>query len=241
MTGLGLEAFAVVLFALAAGLGYLLAQYLCLNLEALPDGPEQVHIPLPLALAGAALVGFAYAHYLNMFNAVVIFSPAITVLTACLYVDAKTGLIPDRLILPAIAAVLIYDAVIGHYLPFINMLIATLPFAMQAWQSKGLGMGWGDVKLVAYAGALIGAAPTLMAATFAIVLMYCVNKIAKRSKDPCNFPGYARSVFALGTVGAGLERVCNFVGTTATSKPKDPVAFAPYLVFSYAIAISFCS
>jgi prepilin signal peptidase PulO-like enzyme (type II secretory pathway) len=44
----------------------------------------------------------------------------------------------------------------GQPWPLISAFVAFIPFACLAIVSKGVGMGWGDVKLAALGGAILG-------------------------------------------------------------------------------------
>ncbi|MHB8392590.1 MAG: prepilin peptidase, partial [Acidobacteriaceae bacterium] len=85
-------------------------------------------------------------------------------LGAIVMVDMAKGLIPDLLTLVPLGALLLWTGLHGPWLP---MLIgAAIPFgafALSAALSKGRGMGWGDAKLAAFGGAILGLAPSLIA------------------------------------------------------------------------------
>lgn len=73
--------------------------------------------------------------------------------------DLKYGIIPDKIIYPAIAISLVFDIFLGP-LPFTNYLLSTacsfLFFFLIILTTKGRGMGVGDLKLAILLGLFLG-------------------------------------------------------------------------------------
>ena len=237
---IAIPAYSAMLFLLAAALGYFLALWLCRSLTPYDDGPEILKIPVFVTLAVAAIVGGAYGHLLANLSESLLMAPAIVVLTACLYTDAKTGLISERLMIPAIVIILGVAGWTHNVLPFIGAVCSGLPFAIFAFRSRGLAMGWGDVYLAVYAGALLGV-PAILASALALIVMFFVAKVQQRPRE---YVGLPTAIIQLGERG-GMGRIAaqslEFCAAFMHSKPDKPVAFAPYLVSSYALAICLCS
>jgi prepilin signal peptidase PulO-like enzyme (type II secretory pathway) len=193
-----------LIFAIASAIGIPIAAYLTKNLERFDDGPPIMRIPQYLPIVCAAILGAVYGFNLahvetpaKTISEVLLFAPAVMVAIACLFVDAKTGLVPDILTVPALLVVLVYALFTGNNLPFAGAAMLFLPFAMTAYFSKGLGMGWGDVKLVAFAGAVLGPSRGLVAAVLACLATYVIAKIQKKSKEPVAFAPALVASFAV--------------------------------------------
>ncbi|HKU81231.1 MAG TPA: prepilin peptidase, partial [Candidatus Tumulicola sp.] len=65
-----------------------------------------------------------------------------------------------------------------------------VPFAIAAWSTKGRGMGWGDVKLVALAGAALGAPLAMLAMVAACILAVIGYRIKHLASGPIAFAPY---------------------------------------------------
>jgi leader peptidase (prepilin peptidase)/N-methyltransferase len=70
--------------------------------------------------------------------------------------DLRYGLIPDKVILPAIVIGVLYKSFLGRWEDLLSGLGAGLFFLAIIWLTKGKGMGGGDVKLGAFIGLLLG-------------------------------------------------------------------------------------
>jgi len=173
-----------ILFACAAIAGLSAAAAICARVTGYEDGPQPGTPPVVALVAGAALIGgIAGAHT----------DPArlglIAVVTAAFvaawYCDVARGVVPDVF---SVGPLLVMGglAFVWHDPRMIvSSLIVVVPFAIFAYLSRGRGMGWGDVKLAAVAGALLGASNALLAlalATFAAAVG------AKFRRDTTNAP-----------------------------------------------------
>jgi prepilin signal peptidase PulO-like enzyme (type II secretory pathway) len=122
------------------------------------------------------------------------------VLAAIWYCDAKTGIIPDVFTLAPLGLALIYSFFTHQQVQvIISALVLFIPFALGAFFSKGRGMGWGDAKLAALAGAMLG----MMVATFTLgvgsLAAVIVASIRYRSKPvPVAFGPYMVAAIVLG-------------------------------------------
>ena len=77
-------------------------------------------------------------------------------LTGCWYCDLARGIVPDFFTLFPLAALGSFAAVEGEWRVLISAAVPFVPFALAAVFSRGRGMGWGDAKLVALGGAVLG-------------------------------------------------------------------------------------
>jgi leader peptidase (prepilin peptidase)/N-methyltransferase len=122
-----------------------------------PAGPDQVRLGAPIVLSAAAFAGLAFASYpLGAGAAIAAFLAAVLVTIAA--IDFQTRRIPNRVVVPAAATVLIADlafrparipelllaALVAGGLLLIPNLISS------SW------MGMGDVKLAVLVGLVLG-------------------------------------------------------------------------------------
>ncbi len=100
----------------------------------------------------------------------------VSVMIVVFFADLKYGIIPDKIIFPAIVVVLIYLAVSTFYIPSSGVLSSILNHLSSALGSfffflfiylitKGRGMGFGDIKLSFLIG-LILSFPTVVLALY---------------------------------------------------------------------------
>ncbi|HEV3086070.1 MAG TPA: prepilin peptidase [Candidatus Elarobacter sp.] len=196
-----------ILFACAAIAGLTAAAAICARVSGFDDGPQPGTPPIVALVAGAALIGgIAGAHT----------DPArlglIAVVTAAFvaawYCDVARGIVPDvfsigPLILMAVLAFVWHDPRM-----LVSSAIVVVPFAIFAYLSRGRGMGWGDVKLAAVAGALLGASNALLAlalATFAAAVGAKFRRTdAATANAPLAFAPYLIGATALFTAFTAL-------------------------------------
>jgi prepilin signal peptidase PulO-like enzyme (type II secretory pathway) len=111
-------------------------------------------------------------------------------------------MIPDLFSLGALAVVVAASAFAHDWTPLLGALFVFVPFAAMAWLSKGRGMGWGDVKLAALGGALVGMFGITLAVVLASVAAYVVGRTGGRARRPIAFGPYlAASIGAALAVG----------------------------------------
>lgn len=177
-------------FAAAGVVGALLGMTFAERLESLPDGPAPQQTPIPLLILGCALIG--------AFITVRAFSPAQLVVLAivCLalvaiwIVDARRGIVPDAFTLGPLAIILLVAIWQHEWRFFISAAIPFVPFAIAAVLSKGRGMGWGDVKLVALGGAVLGAQWAIIAFAVACLAAVIVCYARGKQRGPIAFAPY---------------------------------------------------
>lgn len=188
-------AFAACAFA-AMRLGALSCRYVV----PFADGPapRAPHVPSFVCVAGAVGGALALRHA-GAWELVV--SAILTAaLAACCYCDIGCGIVPDEFTLVPLAAILVLSIFARSVSPFVSSVIVAAPFACVALVSKGRGLGWGDVKLAALVGAVLGMQVTIVA--------------------------FGAACF-VAAASAAIRR-----------KRNEPIAFAPYLAGSAAIALA---
>ncbi len=180
----------LVLFACAALVGIVMGALVTQGVEALPDSPKAraVHPLWPLA----AMIGLGIVLTLRHANPQQLGFVALAgiPLVAAWYSDAKTGLIPDWFTLVPLIAVAGYIVFTHHWFSAYSALIIFIPFAITALLSRGIGMGWGDVKLATFCGTIIGMMAALPAFSAACLAATAVSYARDRGKKPVAFGPY---------------------------------------------------
>lgn len=189
-----------LIFGAAALLAVFCSDLICARLQPFADGPapsspQPVVIVALMAAVGAFVALHGFAASVLAVGAVAAFA-----LTGCWYCDLARGIVPDFFTLFPLGCLILYAAVQGEWRVLISAAVPFVPFALAAIFSRGRGMGWGDAKLVALGGAVLGAQSALVA-------------------------------FALACLAAGLF-------SRAVGRRGTPIAFAPYLVVTAALALA---
>lgn len=163
-----------LIFGAAAACGIVAAAAMAPKLPPLEDAPAAVDFPPAGLIAGAAAVGCAMGLRMPPLVLLVITAVVVVGLVAVWYCDAKTGIIPDVFTLVPLGIVVAYGLSQQEWMVLISALVMFVPFGILALVSKGRGMGWGDAKLAALGGALLG----IGSATVAFVLASFVAGLA---------------------------------------------------------------
>jgi len=171
-----MEAIAVgLLFGLASFVGVLLADTIAAS--PFEDGPIPGKPPILAIVAGAALVGILLGLRASSEPSMILYAIVVCALAAIWCTDVRYGLVPDIFTLVPLALVFAFAIEQRTVWPFASALTAFIPFALLATLSQGRGMGWGDAKLAALGGAVLGgetalaafAAGAFVAATYAVL------------------------------------------------------------------------
>lgn len=177
-------------FAAAGVVGALLGITFADRLQSLPDGPAPQEAPIPLLVLGCALIGaFITVHAFSPAQLVVIAIVCVA-LVAIWIVDARRGIVPDAFTLGPLAIILLVAIWQHEWRYFASAAIPFVPFAIAALISKGRGMGWGDVKLVALGGAVLGAQWAIIAFAVACLTAVGVCYARGRQHGPIAFAPY---------------------------------------------------
>jgi prepilin signal peptidase PulO-like enzyme (type II secretory pathway) len=179
-----------VFFAAAGLVGAVLGTTFAERLQALPDGPPQQRVPIPLLVLGCALIGaFITVHTFSP-GQLVVLAIVCLALVAIWIVDARRGIVPDAFTLGPLAIILLV-AIWQHEWRYLAAAsIPFVPFAIGAILSKGRGMGWGDVKLVALGGAVLGAQWAIVACIVACLAAVAVCYARGWRRGPIAFAPY---------------------------------------------------
>lgn len=177
-------------FAAAGVVGALLGVTFAERTPSLPDGPPPQSAPIPLLVLGCAIVGGIITVHAFSPAQVVVLAIVCVALVAIWIVDARRGIVPDVFTLGPLGMILLV-AMWQHEWSYLTAaVIPFVPFAAGALMSKGRGMGWGDVKLVALGGAVLGVQWGLVACMAACMAAVAVCYVRGRQRGPIAFAPY---------------------------------------------------
>jgi leader peptidase (prepilin peptidase)/N-methyltransferase len=111
--------------------------------------------------------------------------------------DARRGIVPDVFTLGPLAIMLLIGLWQHEWWLFVSAAVPFVPFAAAAMLSRGRGMGWGDVKLVALGGAVLGAQMSVLAFAVACIAAVAFSYMRGRKHGPIAFAPYLASAIGL--------------------------------------------
>ncbi len=178
------------LYGCAAFLAVQLSASICAGIVPFEDGPKPGKPPTAWLIGGAIVAGAIMTMRGADLPQLGLAALLIVSLIASWYSDVLVGIVPDYFTLVPLGALLLL-AVVGHeWSTFIAMTAITVPFAVAAYLSKGRGMGWGDVKLVALGGAALGLQTAVIAFAGACLLAVIIAVLRKRRHEPIALAPY---------------------------------------------------
>ncbi|HEV3154093.1 MAG TPA: A24 family peptidase [Candidatus Baltobacteraceae bacterium] len=184
------------IFACAAAAGIAAAQMLIARVERFQDGPppRRLHPAVPIAFMAALgfLLALRGANTMQLSIVAILGVPLI----GSWYSDAQKGIVPDVFTLVPLAGIAVY--VVLHHAWAIALYSGVTfgAFGCAALISRGKGMGWGDAKLAAVAGAILGLPWSFGVLGTACLTATIVSIVRDRGKAPIAFAPYI-SVFVL--------------------------------------------
>jgi prepilin signal peptidase PulO-like enzyme (type II secretory pathway) len=179
-----------IAFGLFAYAGSLIAHVFFADLPLLADGPAAAAAPIRTIVAISAIVGTYCAARDVPPTSLAIIAMVCAVMTAIWCTDMGHGIVPDALTLFPRGAVILANFLGGHWFVIFAAAVPAIPFAFLAWRTKGLGMGWGDVKLAALGGALVGMQDAMLVFALAGVVAVIVTKVRGNGSSPLAFAPY---------------------------------------------------
>lgn len=184
-------------FAAAGFLGIVLAASIVPRIERFADGPAPQRSPDGAIIAVCAAIGAVVTLHANAPAQLVFFAILALALAAIWHSDVRTGIIPDIFTLGPLACIVLVSLVQRDWMLLLSMSIPAVPFAVAAGLSRGRGMGWGDVKLVALGGAVLGAQTATLAFALACMLAAGVAFLRHRIGQPVAFAPYLVGAIAV--------------------------------------------
>lgn len=187
-----------LLFGAAGFAGRIVAEWWYGSVEPAPDGPPPLAVPGWMFVVVPACIGSAVGIHGAEPARMAILVLAVLALSVCAATDARTGMLPDLFTLGPLAALLALALPHRDWLPLAGALFAFVPFAALAAASRGRGMGWGDVKLAAFGGALVGMSGMTIAVALAAGAAYALGRRRGQPQHLLAFGPYL--TLAIGTV-----------------------------------------
>ncbi len=161
--------------------------------EPIPDGPPVSQPPVRSLIIAAAIAGGVCAYRGLGAEALAIVAASCALMTAIWYTDVTRGIVPDSLTLIPLGALIVAGCLTGRWYLALAAAIPAAPFAFMAWRTKGIGMGWGDVKLAALGGALLGMKDATLAFALASFIAIVIAKLRRAEARPVAFAPYLAS------------------------------------------------
>ena len=197
MSGWWLAPFVGILYGCAAFLGIQLSAAICHNVRPFEDGPKPGNPPTPWLIGGAAAIGFVLALRGMPLPQLGLAGVLTVSLVASWYSDVRVGIVSDYFTLVPLGALVLGSLIKGNYGTLLAAAAVTIPFAAAALFSRGRGMGWGDVKLVALGGAVLGIQAAVLAFAAACLIAVAVAALLKRRSEPIPFAPYLAGAIAV--------------------------------------------
>ena len=189
-----------VILGAAATCGVAASQAILPRLPRFEDGPPATDVPPAALIAGAVVLGAIVGFRTPPLDQLALIAIVTIGLVGTWYCDARTGIIPDVFTLVPLALVVAYGLWQRQPMVLISALVLFVPFAILAFVSKGRGMGWGDAKLAALGGALLG----VSTATLAFVLASLVAAVAAWVKHRSRNAPIAMGPYLVAAIAASL-------------------------------------
>ena len=111
--------------------------------------------------------------------------------------DVRLGLIPDVFTVLPLIAVCSFAAFRGEWNPILSSAATFGAFGILAASSRGRGLGWGDVKLAALGGAILGFQVAALAFAIAGAAVAVEAWLRRRATKPIAFGPYLISAIGL--------------------------------------------
>ncbi len=179
-----------VLFGCAAFCGIVLASLICARLGTPEAGPK-LNAPRPIAIvAGAVVLGLVIVARHASVEEIGLTALVCMPLAGAWFSDSLKGIIPDAFTLGPLAIVAGYVVLHHAWWLALSAIVPFVPFAIAAMLSKGRGMGWGDAKLVAFGGAVLGMQTAVLVFALACFAATIVSVIRDRGTTPVAFGPY---------------------------------------------------
>jgi len=184
-------------FGLAGGAGVAVAARAMAGAVPFADGPRSVRPPTAVLVGCAAIAGAAFGLHAEPLRAALFAALLVAALIGCCWSDLAFGLVPDVLTLVPLLVVAIAALATRDARPLIAMTFVGVPLGLVAFVSGGRGFGWGDVKLLALAAAIVGIGASLIAAAVATFVAAAVALGRGRSREPIAFVPYLAATLAV--------------------------------------------
>jgi prepilin signal peptidase PulO-like enzyme (type II secretory pathway) len=186
-------------FGAAAWFGVFFAGAFCAGRAGWNDAAPLFGLPAWAIPGFGGLVGASLALRGEAGLALATTAFVLAALVACAICDVRLGIVPDLFTLVPLTTLLLISWVHGNVVPLLSACISASPFAAAALLSKGLGMGWGDVKMVALGGALLGVGDVIFGLVIASAVAFAASRVRGAPRRqiafaPCLACGFAAAL-----------------------------------------------
>lgn len=202
---IGAAVLGALFFAAAGFLGVLLGSTFADRITPFADGPPQEQPPVIALIVACALLGAIVATHAVAQSQVLLIALVCVALVAIWVTDARRGIVPDAFTLGPLAIMLTVALWKHEWWLFVSAAVPFVPFAIAAVLSRGRGMGWGDVKLVALGGAVLGAQLSVLAFAVACLAAVGISYARGRKQGAIAFAPYLASAIGI-AIPLGLWR-----------------------------------
>ena len=186
-----------LLYGCAAFLALRFSASICEKIVPFEDGPRPGKPPTTALIVGATIVGGILAARGLPILGLAVFAVLVVSLVASWYSDVRCGIVPDYFTLVPLVLVFGIASLERNVSPIVSAVIVFVPFAGVAFFSKGRGMGWGDVKLVALGAAVLGLRTSVLAFSAACLLAVGIAVVRRRRHEPIAFVPYLAGSMAV--------------------------------------------
>lgn len=186
-----------IFFAAAGYAGAVLGLTLVERIDPLDGAPESGHAPIVALVAACAIIGAIVTTHTVLQLQFLLIAVICAALVAIWVADVKRGIVPDALTLGPLALLALVAVWQHQWAFFISVAAPFIPFAIAATLSRGRGMGWGDVKLVALGGGVLGAQAAFLAFALACIVAVIVSFARGRRSGPIAFAPYLAAAIGL--------------------------------------------
>ncbi len=188
---------ASMVFGSLAWFGTRLSGIVCKNVDRLPDGPPIGTAPIAWLVGGAAVIGSAAVWHQTPLVQLFLLGLICMTLVAAWCSDVAYGIVPDVFTLGPLVAILAYAVIFHVWILLFSAVVPFVPFALAAMASRGRGMGWGDAKLVALGGAVLGMQAAIVAFAGACVAAAVMHRVQGLKHGPIAFAPYLVAAIGL--------------------------------------------
>lgn len=191
-----IAALGAIFFAVAGFVGTQLGNAAADGVTRFEDGPPPQRPPAAWLIAGCAAIGMLTVTRAVAPAQVLLVAIVCTSLVAAWCCDARTGIVPDIFTLLPLAIIVSVALWMHEWWIFISTIVPLVPFAAAAALSRGRGMGWGDAKLAALGGGVLGAQLSLLAFALACIAAVIASRFRK-SAMPIAFAPYLAAAIGI--------------------------------------------
>lgn len=191
-------------FGAAAYVGVLLASSMTFDTSVLEDAPSHGEPPVPVLIAASALIGAIVVPHAAGNAQILLLAILCLVLAGIWCTDVRYGIVPDVFTLVPLGLLVVVALLQHEWGIFLSILLPAIPFAGAAVLSKGIGMGWGDVKLAALGGAVLGPQAAILAFALACIAAVIVAYARGWRTGPIAFAPYMAAAIAVAVPVAAL-------------------------------------